>query len=56
MPERRSRRQLMLRPIRLPPGVLPPSHFEGIGAQVIAADVAALAPLGASQPKEVALA
>jgi len=54
MGQRRRRSGLVQRPVRHPALVLTPGHLDGIGSQVLAADVVVLAQLGAAQTGEVA--
>ena len=54
MRQRRSRGGLVQRPIRHPATIFPPRHLDGVGQQVLAADVMVLAQLGAAQAREVA--
>ncbi len=54
MAERRAGRELVQRAVVLAPGVFAPRHLAGVGAEVLAADVVVLAPLGPAQPREVA--
>ena len=54
MRQRRSRSGLVQRPVRHPPPILAPGHLDGVGQQVLAADVVVLTQLGAAQAGEVA--
>ena len=54
MRQRRRRRGLVQRPVRHPAAILPPRHLDGVGREVLAADVVVLAQLGAAQTREVA--